>query len=136
MRTDYLNRMGITQWRLRDTAVADAFFQVQLKDTAGKTVGVMIAEIDLSLSIESQEQLLRKIAEAMSVNYDCHYCESLDFPSQQYQFIICLGKKIFFDKEKSRQVICANALSELMQDASMKKTLWAEVKKLRDLFNE
>ncbi len=136
MKAVYLNRMGITQWQLRNPAVSNAFFQVHLKNAAGKTVGVMTAEIDSAVSIEPQEQLLRKIAEAITVHYDCQRCEQPEFFDEKYQFIIFLGKKIVFDAKKAGQVICANTLSELIHHASMKKTLWTEIKKWRDLFNE
>lgn len=136
MRSTYLNRMGITQWRLRSGADSAVLFQVQLKNTVGKTVGVIIATIDSAVSMESQEQLLCKIAEAIAVHYDYCRCESPDLFNEKYQFIIFLGKKMVFDVKKAEHVICANALSELIHHAEMKKTLWAEIKKLRDLFNE
>lgn len=103
MRSTYLNRMGITQWQLRNAPASDAFFRVKLNNAAGQVVGVMIAEIDSAVSIESQEQLLRKIAEAITVNYDCQHCELTDLDDEKYQFIILLGTKIVFDEKKNRE---------------------------------
>src|SRR3990167_4720621 len=131
MRSTYLNRMGITQWKLRKAATLNAFFQVRLSNTAGKTVGMMMAEVDSAASIEWQEQLLCKIAEAITVHYECQRCESLDLSDEKYQFIIFFGMKIVFDEKKTEQIICTNALSELIHHAELKKILWAEIKKLR-----
>ncbi len=136
MRSIYLNRLGITEWRLREAIAGEAFFQVQLKNAQGKRVGVIIAETDSVVSLESQAQLLRKIAEAITAHYDFSHCESPDFFQEKYRFIIFLGKKVGFDSEKTAQIISSHTLSELTHHASMKKTLWSEIKKLRDLFNE
>jgi hypothetical protein len=92
MKTAYLDRMGIVAWRLRHDISTDTFFQVELKNGASAALGMIIAEIDSTVSVESQAQLLHKIAEAITVHYDCCQTECPHILDKKYRFIIFLGK--------------------------------------------
>jgi DNA polymerase III psi subunit len=124
--------MGITQWQLRNTVSLGGFFQVRLTNGAGKTLGVMIAQINEIVSVASQEQLLRKIADAITVNYDVHQCESSNVADEKYHFIIQLGGEVNPDA----RIIHSHSLSEMICYPEKKKLLWVDIKKLRELFNE
>jgi DNA polymerase III psi subunit len=124
--------MGITQWQLRNAAASAGFYHVRFRNQAEKTVGLMIAEINNTVSVVSQEQLLCKIAEAITTNYDIHQCESSNIGNDKYHFIIQLGGEVNFDLHS----IHSHSLFDMICYPEKKKLLWIEIKKLRELFNE
>lgn len=134
-----LQLMGITPWRLRKQQGDEHYFFCELNNTAGKAVGLIIADIDSKNTLSEQENLLQKIAQALTPHSQCKiiFEISLDaIKKNNYAFIIFLGdkiKKINSDKLNCR-VIESFSLIDLSQNVEHKKQLWTEIKLLCDLF--
>lgn len=129
MKKVYLERMGIIDWQLRDNNKSTAdFFYCQIKDTLGKVVGVIVADISSDIWVNEQENLLKKIAEALSPHYV--FVHDISIESND-QFAILLGNNSCKQYATlCNTVIQAHSLAELIQTVAYKKALWAEIKTL------
>jgi DNA polymerase III psi subunit len=133
MRSVYLSRMGIVEWELRHAAVAEPFFEVKLNNAAGKKVGVIIAEIDAAGDDHQQRELLSKIAQAITPHFDLHKIEASSVAIDHSLFFIVLGKNRQIQAQ-SPHTIFSSSLSQLLVDPDLKKNLWSDIKKIRELF--
>lgn len=133
MRSVYLSRMGIVEWELRHAAVAAQCFEVTLNNAAGKKVGVIVAEIDVTGDEHQQRELLSKIAHAITPHFDLHQIDASSVVIDHSLFFIVLGKNSQM-KTPSPQTIFSSSLSQLLVDPDLKKNLWSDIKKIRELF--
>ena len=137
MKNIYLQRMGITTWRLRDQPThAVNYFSYQLNNAAGKPLGVLFADAidDSRISLSEQENLVQNIVAALTP----HFTNAMNENHKHYLFAILLGnhaKKMFLEREsKVECMISHDALIQFIQNTERKKALWTEIKPLRDLF--
>jgi DNA polymerase III psi subunit len=135
MKKVYLERMGITQWRLRNPGEKNNPVVLALKNTAREVIGVIIADIDASKNREAQEILLTKMAEAITP-----FAEKTDhFPQKKLSFAIVLGKSSedFFNQAKIHveKIIRSHRPIDLIENPLYKKELWENIKSLRELFH-
>ena len=137
--SEYLQRMGITEWRLRDGDGTDACFKVTLNNAAGKTVGLIVADMDQETAFMEQEALLQKIAQALTPHFEIEIMSSISWDTiekNNYTMIIVLGdtnKKTNL-KKLTCQIVTSFSLVDLLQQSDHKKQLWSEIKRLRDGF--
>ena len=122
MRDTYLNHMGITVWYLRESVndQCASHFQVILKDTVGKTVGIIFADIDDKIPLSEQEDLLKKIVAALNST-------EAGFTIMQLQ-----GRKSGY--EQAMNFSLDISLSDLLKNPESKKALWEEIKPLKKCF--
>lgn len=148
MKTTYLQKMGITVWRMRQaeevqeadvasTPAEMAGFFCQLKNTNGDLIVSMVADIDPAVDTMSQKNLLQKIATALTPNHVICEGNLLDYKVlfEKAPHVILLGKTVdFFLGENTgvRQYITAASLRQLETSPPDKKALWAKIKSLRD----
>lgn len=135
MKKIYLERMGITQWCLRDNIKKNYPIVLALKNTAQNVIGVVIADIDETKDSAAQESLLTKMAEAIApvVEKTDHLPETTLF------FVIALGEssESFFDQTKihAEKIIRSHAPIRMIENPAYKKQLWEDIKPLRELFH-
>lgn len=138
MNTHILQTMGITRWKLRDTNNAN-YVYIAMNNAQGKTVGLLVADIDANHAIASieQEKVLQKIAYAITPFVETQFMTSLH--CNDYAVIILLGKKseAWFDQNTlhASQVIRCNAVTDLIENLEYKKNVWNKIKPLRELFS-
>lgn len=141
MKRQYLDRMGIVVWRLREPAAPEKYFQAAL-NKAEKTVGLLLADVCNDISLEEQENLLQKIAGALitepdkvarvlMTELDREPRVSAGEAYEELKFVIFLGNKI--KTNFSCKIIRSFALNDLIKNPEYKKKLWVEIKSLREL---
>lgn len=123
MRNQYLKKMGITQWQLRQTSA-----QVEPQLLGWQSCDGLI----ISTPHNTEENaLLYKIAAAIRPDHcirdkaEMHVCA----------FVILLGDaaQSFFESQQTisaKKIILSVDLSQLLRDVSAKKTLWMDIKNL------
>lgn len=136
--SSYLQRMGITEWRLRENTEDNDYFIVTLNNAAGKTVGLMLADVDNNTAIAEQAELLQKIAKALTPYSDYKIFPA--FPADkiennEYRFMIILGDtlKKMHASQPTCQLVESFSLVDLLHNENHKKQLWTEIKPLREL---
>lgn len=141
--SEHLQRMGITEWRLREGDGADKYFRVTLNNAAGKAVGLIVADVDQEVALTEQEALLQKIAQALTPHFEIEMMLSISWDmieKNNYTMIIFLGDNIKkIKKTNSKKLTCemvtSFSLVDLLQQGDHKKQLWSEIKRLRDAFS-
>lgn len=151
MKTTYLQKMGITVWRMRQaeevletddasTPVEMAGFFCQLKNTNGDLIVSIVADIDPLVDTVSQKNLLQKIATALTPNHVVCEGNLFDYKVlfEKAPHVILLGKAVEFflgQNTEGRQYITAPSLRQLEASPPDKKALWVKIKSLRDLLS-
>lgn len=137
---NYLEKMGVTTWHLREKNPAENYFCVMLNNAAGKAVGMLLADCDKTVSIDEQEKLLQKIAQALTSNIVEVRLIEFRAAEAHFKFIILLGDQIKKIIKKNKlaitpdcQIIESYSLKEFIQNAEHKKALWSAIKPLCDL---
>lgn len=142
MKNNCLESMGIVVWRLRESmAVSNTYFCCYISSATGKSQGLLLADKDNAMSASEQENLLKKMAGALTTGKidikiitqdDVAHCLS----STSFSFLIFLGekiKKIKVDLKKSNtRIIYSFSLSYLLHHTEDKKIVWSDIKPLRD----
>ena len=123
MTDQYLARMGIVRWHLRVRKARQTRHCI-LKNAAGKVVGLMVADIDETISVIDQENLLQKIALALTPFFSF---DDADL-ANHYEFVILLGSVNC--EVRSKRIVKSFSLVELMRNTEYKKTLWRDMKTL------
>lgn len=136
MKNRLLDKMGITQWFLRERSVNSSCFCVRLNSADGRLIGLLLADKDDQVLQHEQESTLQKIADALSPHSQCEIIFDLSqdlIKKNNAQFFISLGdqvSKIKFDGTH----IQSYSLKNLMSNTEYKKQLWQQIKPLCDLF--
>jgi len=138
VRNIYLQRMGITSWRLCHRAQTSAYFQCLLHSDQNEPIGMIFADIDDAISLSDQQQLLQKIAQSVAPNIILHTMTCSPLTSAEcdrVRYVILLGKQanqwVSQNAENNRfSVVRSVSLSALLKDPSHKKILWAQLKPL------
>lgn len=128
VRTDYLQKMGVTCWVPRKQSAAQVFCY-SLKNSNNKVIGLLLSE--------KSDDLLEKIGLALTKNMSIELFSPEKFLSCDAKFIVTFGSHIninFFNK--NTDIIRSVAVSALSQDPNHKKNLWEKIKLYRDLFHE
>jgi DNA polymerase III psi subunit len=135
--SEYLDRMGIIQWRLRDSE-KNAYFKVTLSNPQEKMVGLILADVDPAADIAEQEGLLKKIAHALTPHFSVEIMSMIDADTieKNNAMIILLGDQIqkIITQKISPTIINSFSLTHLLHHSNDKKKLWADIKPLRDAF--
>ena len=140
MRQLYLNQMGVAIWQLRHhEQIPEIFFYATLYHSSRKAIGLIVADISAShqVALNEQTDLLKKIAEALtsSVAYSQDiFLKSID----DFSFVILLGSHSSdaFAKNnfKMNRLIRSFSLHDLIKNVNYKKSLWSEIKLLKECF--
>ncbi|OGT47926.1 MAG: hypothetical protein A3E82_06905 [Gammaproteobacteria bacterium RIFCSPHIGHO2_12_FULL_38_11] len=120
MRNHYLQHMGITVWHLREAsnALCLDYFECVLKNSAGKTGGLIVSKVDHKVALSEQESLLKKIAASLN---------GLENKITQKR-----GKVPAC--EPTMNFVLNITLSDLLRNPENKKKLWAQMKPLKKYF--
>lgn len=149
-----LQLMGITTWRLRDVnntakpaemsnskeieAVKPSLFCYVLKNTAGKSVGFVLADYieDAALAYAEQTAWLVKMISAVTPHYASCTLDTISSLSIALNpFFILLGDaaQVFFSAQTfaSDCIIQQVSPRDLFSNQEKKKILWDQIKPLR-----
>lgn len=151
-----LRLMGITAWQLRDVdqtrenvqefdiskiqkteIVSPSLFCYALQNTAGKAVGVVLADYieDAALSRDAQAEWLVKMISALTPHYAACTSDAVPVSSA---FCIVLGDaaQAFFSQHpfSSDHVVRQASPRDLYSNQESKKILWSLIKPFRTVF--
>lgn len=114
--------MGIMVWHCRDNKeelVSDMpYFQCELKNGDGKTMGLIVSDIDCEIELLNQENLLQKIAGSLN--------------SAENKITQKCGRKPVC--ESTMNFVLLISLADLLKNPENKKKLWEEMKLLKIYF--